>query len=614
MDRSDIKYITPLSSSSFYRKIIKKYQTGKKNTSRFPTMIFYKENGYFFPKKISMILKFRLHLDQQNIVPVLILKNIPVIEGRLSKLNTEKKALQSILKLKDVQSTNNVTKISQAEFKIPRLSVVSEVFLTGNIYKNKNSFFSYLKSLIFRTGNITNNSNKILKPSFLPVFNAFYQQTTRTISPDISTLDPKILNYENNMEILNSQIFGKKICYRLLNIARNSTFIDKENMLKNWHASEEKSPSNYLGKQNIISFLIVKNIPVIKEIFSWLKTEKNGLQSLVKPKDAQNINDVANISQAVFKISRMYQIASGILPTGHISTNKISVFSFILTSNPKIFNYKNNIDILNSQLIVKNIPVIKEIFSWLKTEKNGLQSLVRPKDAQNINDVANISQAAFKIPKGYRVASEHFLTENISTNKTSVFSFLKFLIFRAGNLTNNSNKILKSSFLPVCNAFYQQKTRTISPDISTLDLKILNYENNMEILNSQIFGKKICYRLLNIARNPTFIDKENILKNWHVSEDKSPSNYLGKQNIISSLIVKNIPVIKEIFSWLKTEKNGLQSLVKPKDAQNINDVVNICSGSIQDSTDVSDCIRNSSNLARFYKQDFGFFISKIFNF
>ncbi len=87
MGLSGIKPITTLSDSSFYRKIVQKYQTGKKNTFRFPTMIFYKEKRSVFPKKISMILKFRFHLNQQNILPLLILKNIPVMEERLSRLN-----------------------------------------------------------------------------------------------------------------------------------------------------------------------------------------------------------------------------------------------------------------------------------------------------------------------------------------------------------------------------------------------------------------------------------------------------------------------------------------------------------------------------------------------
>ncbi len=269
------------------------------------------------------------------------------------------------------------------------------------------------------------------------------------VYPDILTLNPKILNCENNVEILKSQIFGKKICYRLLNIARNPSFVDKENTLKYWPVFEDKSPSNYLGKQNIIHSLIVKNIPVIKEIFSWLNTEKNGLQSLVKPKDAQNINDVANIhiSRQHSRFHRSIMSASELFLTGNISTN-------------------------------------------------------------------------------------------ISTNKISAFSLLKSLIFKAGNITNNSNKMLNSSFLPVSNAFYQQKTRTVSPNVLTLNPKILNCENEVKILKSQIFGKKICYRLLNIARNPTFVDKKNTLKYWPVFEDKSPSNHLGKQNIIHSLIVR----------------------------------------------------------------------------
>jgi hypothetical protein len=483
MDRSDIKSIITLSSSSFYREIIQKYQTGKKKTSRLPKMIFYKERVDNFPKKISMVLNFRLHLDQQNIVPVLVLKNISVIQGRLSRLKTERKTLQSILKLNDFQSTNNIAKISQTAFKTSEMcQSESEFFPTENFFINKNSVFSFLKSLSFRDGNITNDLNKILNSSFSPVNDAFYQQKTRMIFSDILTLNPKTLNYKNNMKVLNSQIFEKKIYYRFLNNEKNPTFIDKENELKYWPAFEDKSPSNYLEKQNTTTSLIVKNIPVNKEIFSWLNSKKNGLKSLLKPKDARNINDVANVY---------------------------------------------------------------------------------------------VSQAAFKISQGFHARSELFLTGNISINKISVFPFLKSLIFRAGNITNNSNKILNSSFFSQSNVFYQKETRMIPPYILKRDKKIFNYENNMETLNSQIFGKKIYYRFLNIVRNPTFIDKENALKYWPAFEDKSPSNYFGKQNTILSSIVKKISVIQETYSWLNTKKNGIKLLLKPKDAQNISDVANI---------------------------------------
>jgi hypothetical protein len=540
MGVSGIKSITPLSSSGFYRKIMQKYQTGKKNISRFPSMIFFKEKRSVSPQKIDMILKFSLHLNQQNILPVLILRNVPVTGGTIPGFNTEKKSLQSVFKLKEAQSINNVAKIFLTSFKIPQeYHVTSEHFLTRNISVNKIPVFPFLKSLVFKAGNITNNSNRILKSLFSPASNVFFEQKTCTISPNILTLNSKLLRYENNIEILNSY-FWKKIRYRLLNTVSNLTFIDNENTLtylpvfKNGSFIDNEntltylpvfkngSSSDYFGKHNTVPSLIVKNISVIKETSSWLNIEKYGIKSPGKPEDASNINDIANVSLAALRIPEMYQITSGILPTGKISTNKIPVFSslkyfifkaekMVINSNQKLqssflpvidkentlkywplfedkspLNHSGNKNIIPffiPSLVVKNIPVIKEIFSRLNTEINCLQSIAKQKGALNVNYAAKVyvSRESFKVPQGFHEGSKlfltgtnftnKFLTGNVFTKKISVFSLLKSSVFRAGNITSNSSRILNSSFSPVKHDFYSLKTRIIFPDILALNPK-----------------------------------------------------------------------------------------------------------------------------------------------
>jgi len=212
MGFSGTKHITTLSDSNFYRKIVQKYQTSKKKTFRFPTMIFYKGKNSVSPKKFDIILKFNFHLNQQKILSLLILKNIPDMKRRISKLNNEIEPLKLVLKLKNVQSNNYVTKIFLTALKIPKgSSVASEQFLAGNTSPNKITVFSFLKSLISRSGNIANNSNNILNSSFLRVSNILYYQKTSTIFPDIIIRDPKILNYENKMKISKSQIFDRQV-------------------------------------------------------------------------------------------------------------------------------------------------------------------------------------------------------------------------------------------------------------------------------------------------------------------------------------------------------------------------------------------------------------------
>jgi hypothetical protein len=496
MGLSGIKTITTLSGCSFYKKIMQKYQTSKKNTSGFPNMIFYKGKNSVSPKKFDIILKFNLHLNHQNVLPLLIIKNNQASEGTLLRLKTEKKVLQSMIMLKEVQSTNYINKLSLTALKIQHgWCAESEHFLAGSTYNYNTAFLSFLRSLISRSGNKTNNLEKILKLSFLSVNNALDYQITNTIFKDILTLNPKISNKENR----------QKYC----------------------PIFEYKPPSNYLKKQNTSSILTVKNGSVIKEIFPWLNTGKKGLQSIMNQKIALAINDVAN---------------------------------------------------------------------------------------------AYVSQAAFKISQEFHVGSEFFLTGNTYTNKISVFSFLKSSFFKNGNLTINSKKMLKSSFLPVKKALDYQKTNTIYPGILALNpktscvrellinsektsmlnifknymerylpfkfsttythyLKLPNSEINMEILNSQIYGKNIYSKSLNFDRSPAFIYKENKLKYWPIFEDKSPWNYLGKQNIIPFSIVKksgicttgNIFTNKiSVFSFLKslTFKAGnivtyLNKILKP---------------------------------------------------
>jgi hypothetical protein len=526
-----IKPITAISdSTSFCRKIMQKHQTGTKNTSSFPMMFFFKKRGYFFPEKISMILNFRLYLKQQNIAPVLILRNFPVTGRRISGVNSEKKSLQSIFRIISVQSTDDVPKIFPTSFQIPHEyhfrsdHFRSGHFLTENISANKTPLFSFLKSVIFEAGNVANSSNKILYSLFSPASNVFIEQKTCTISPDIFALNSKILSYENNTEIFNSHS-GTKIWHRLLNTANSFILINKENSLKFLPVFENGSSSNYLGKQSTISSFIsslaVKNISVINETFSWLKTEKHGMKSLMDPEDSSNRND-ANVSLAAIRIPELYQAASGILSTGKIFANKTPIFSslkdFIFKSEkiatksnkmlkssffPAIdkeyvlnhwplsadklpLNHSGNKNIIPSfipSLVVKNIHVIKELLSRLNTKKNCLKSIARQKDATNVNYTSKVymPQAVFKTPQGFYEGSEFFLTgntftnkfltENIATKKNSVFSLLKPFIFRAENITDNSNKILKSPFLPADYDFYSQKTRTIFPDILLLNRK-----------------------------------------------------------------------------------------------------------------------------------------------
>lgn len=613
MSLSGIKPVTSISGSvSFCRKIIQKHQTGRKNTFRFPTLVFFKKRGYFSPSKISRILNFRLYLDQQNIAPVLILRNIPLTGRRISGLGSEKKSLQSIFKLKNVRSTDDVPKIFPASSRITqehnvisehnvtlKHNITSEHFLTENISANKTTVFSLLRSLIFRAGNVANNQNRAINSLFSPASSNFHQQESFTISPNIFTQNSKILNYENNMEILNSHS-GKKIWYRWLNTVISPTLVNNKNILKSLTVFENGPSLNYSGKQSTIpSFILslaVKNTSVIKETFSWLKTEKHGMKSLVEPEDASNTSDAANVSLTALRIPELYQAASGILSTGKIFANKTPIFSFL-----KYFIFKAGKIATKSNKILKSsfFPAIDNEYMLNHWSLFGDKLPLNQSGNKNIIPSFTPSLVVKNIPAaGGRITglnAENELFQSIfqikNVQKTPFFLFLKFLTLKAGNVTNDSNKTLKSFFSSLSSNFYQQKILAISPYILTLNSKTLSYEKNIEIFNSQIAEKKICYKLLNITENSTFIGKENTLMSLPVSENKLPLNQPGNKNTMSSLIpssipsltlylipslvVKNIHVIKDILSRLKTEKNCLKSIARQKDAMNVNYTSNV---------------------------------------
>ncbi|AKB18666.1 hypothetical protein [Methanosarcina sp. WWM596] len=348
MDGSDIKSIVTLSNPNFYKKVIQKYQTGKRNASKFPRMIFHKEKEYFVPPKINMILKFRLHLDKQNIVPSFLVKNV-----------TE--------------------------------------------------------------------SSKVIKPLFLAVNATSYQQVTHATSSDIEMVNSQPLSYGGNTQSSKLKILGRKINNRSLNIAKYSTFTDKENKLRYQSVLEHKSPAISLNKQNVVSSVIVKNIPVIREMFSGLNTEKNILQPIVKSKSTPNINDVTNVFLTELKIPGVHRAVSGLIPA-----------------------------------------------------------------------------------------------EQISANRISVVSFLKSIVFRTGNIKNKSNKTLNPLFLGLDAALYQQTPKSIYHDSVAVNHQILNYGNNSNIFSHRFFGERINYRSLKVVRISTVINEENSLKNRSVFEHKSP--------------------------------------------------------------------------------------------
>ena len=236
MDRPNVTSVTTLSGSSFYQKIMKKYQAGKWKNLRFPIMIFYDNRGHFHARKISKNILLKPHLNNQNIVSFLNMKIILSMKGISPWLNTGQ-ILRSEGKQKKTQSVN------------------------------RTSADKFLKSLVSRAENKAIETNKILRPLFLATHNAFYQQKIHIISSDSKMMNNQQLNYENNIRIVDSQISRMERNYRSIITARNSTPSYKEKMQKYQSSLGHKLPSIFLRDNSLFNSTILKvNKLFFKEI------------------------------------------------------------------------------------------------------------------------------------------------------------------------------------------------------------------------------------------------------------------------------------------------------------------------------------------------------------
>ncbi len=252
MGLSGIKPITTLSSSSLYRKIMQKYQTGKKNTSRFPTMIFYKEKGYFFQKKIidknrkwkKMVVSYpflvyntasntprsfkskinfflSFHFQKQNhkffnilwnhLNLVLIKLKTSLYQSKIETItkNFKKTFLLSITESKNInidkrKNTNNVIEFFKSGIRVP-----DTVFIFKKTYIQKSCLFEcrFLRSISeLRISRIENNiksnierlSNKIKNSNLLFI-----------LKIPQSLYYPKVTGHLKNSKLLKKIYFPK---------------------------------------------------------------------------------------------------------------------------------------------------------------------------------------------------------------------------------------------------------------------------------------------------------------------------------------------------------------------------------------------------------------------
>ncbi|MDL1973322.1 MAG: hypothetical protein LWX55_00755 [Deltaproteobacteria bacterium] len=113
----EVKIIT-LSDSDFYKKVINKYQKGKRNPFRFPMMIFYKHAGRVLSQKINIDILLQPYFHDRNIFSSLVVKSVQNMKRLFSWFMTEKRIPQFITKpalLKRIHSANKIFTLIQHE-------------------------------------------------------------------------------------------------------------------------------------------------------------------------------------------------------------------------------------------------------------------------------------------------------------------------------------------------------------------------------------------------------------------------------------------------------------------------------------------------------------------
>ena len=131
MRMHELKTIT-VSDSDFYKKVIDKYQKGKRNPFRFPMMIFYKHAGCILSQKINIDILLQLYLHNRNIFSSSVVKSVQNMERLFSWFRTEKLIPQFIAKpvlLRSVQM-----------FRLIRYETASGLFRAAQMAVNSLSF------------------------------------------------------------------------------------------------------------------------------------------------------------------------------------------------------------------------------------------------------------------------------------------------------------------------------------------------------------------------------------------------------------------------------------------------------------------------------------------
>ena len=268
----ELKTIT-VSDSDFYKKVIDKYQKGKRNPLRFPMMIFYKHAGCVFSQKINIDIMLQLYLHNRNIFSSSVVKSVQNMERLFSWFRTEKLIPQFIVKpvlLRSVHSLNKMFTLIRHEtasglLRAAQMAVNSLSFVRARpetpggydrVFKSETSSFSQgqgNQEIVRRPTLGTSHRQsrrlmqrllgwKVLQPLFsIPNTVLYLHDATYASAPGFA-VNRQLFKYGNYVQIIKPET-GKRRTFPVRGIDGRYPSSQKENLWEHHPVLKHKSPA-----------------------------------------------------------------------------------------------------------------------------------------------------------------------------------------------------------------------------------------------------------------------------------------------------------------------------------------------------------------------------------
>ncbi|CAG0953614.1 hypothetical protein METP3_00359 [Methanosarcinales archaeon] len=311
-----------MSDTSFYQKIMSKYQKGKNNVLNFPFMVFGKNLEHILPKKFNINLLLQLHFHNQKIINYAINKNI---KGMIKWVSGIEKIFTGFVYRPNILKTINDTKKSMT-FQHEIISGFPAAIPNELTY---NYSLSYLSNISVRR-----RHEFIYEPVGLnsPQNSQRTQRMQSEATKSLRPLQLEILYYPSRSVDINSNQIANHF---LMNYGSISAGKMNNNMLSSGLVDHS---SHLLSYRNLFYKRILQNINSSKSELESINSSKSELES----KSVQyNLSNKENI----VRYSGLVDHSSHLLSYRNLFLNKILQN---IAFNPR--NITSSSDVLFNQI------------------------------------------------------------------------------------------------------------------------------------------------------------------------------------------------------------------------------------------------------------------------